>query len=196
MRTARVLTIALLTSAAATLSAGADPITNPSAVDQQTGASSFDALFDGGGSPFILTFGPAYFQLPPRGGSNTNDGDNGGTGAGGNGGGNPFAGDFLPAFFSGGGPGGDNGPGGSGFPGNSENAFNSSNSENSGGAGDALGALAGLGDLPGNSFVPQNGSYDDTSTEQEPDPGVPEPSTILLLAPAAALLLRRRARTM
>jgi hypothetical protein len=177
MRTARVLTIALLTSAAATLSAGADPITNPSAVDQQTGASSFDALFDGGGSPFILTFGPAYFQLPP-------------------GGGNPFAGDFLPAFFSGGGPGGDNGPGGSGFPGNSENAFNSSNSENSGGAGDALGALAGLGDLPGNSFVPQNGSYDDTSTEQEPDPGVPEPSTILLLAPAAALLLRRRARTM
>jgi hypothetical protein len=192
MRMARVLTIALLMIAAATLSVGADPITNPSAVDEQTGG--FDAaLFDGGGSAFLLTADPSYFQILRRGGSNPNDGDNGGNGGGGSGS-NPFVQDF--SFFSGS-PGGGNGDGGIEFSGNFVNSLNSGDSENSGSGGDAMAGLAGgsLGDIPGDSFIPQGSGDLRVPIITAPDLTVPEPSMLLLLAPAAAFLLRRRVRS-
>jgi hypothetical protein len=176
MRTARVLAIALVMSAWASLPAAADPISDPSAVGQPNGTFQM-ALFDMGGLPFLLTSGPSYVQLPPhrklRGGSGANDEDDAS---------GPFINNFVSSFpfGSSGSSGGSGETGGSGASGGT----GGSGSENP------------SGEFPGDeSEDPPGGSGDDIDIDVPGGGGqtrVPEPSLLLLLGPAGALWLRKR----
>lgn len=174
MHTARILAIALVLGAATTLPAAADPISDPSAVSSSNTGGFEAALFDSGGLPFMLTSGPTYFPLPPhrklRGGDGSEEDASG-----------PVINAFLSSFpFGPSGSGSDHGDGGSAGAGGT-----------GGGAGDL--SETPFGDLPGGDpLLDPHG--DDVSIDEPGGDGarrVPEPSLLLLLAPAGAMLLRR-----